>query len=742
MYGVGTLLQHLARNDFAGLLPLNIPSKSPSFPLRGHMISYRSLSDSYDTWNAARMSTYVRELAWFGCNQIEMVAPDGLVTPHFQVSQAEMLVILSNITHAFDLLVSIWVPQPANASDPTWAQFVETLTYLDAVFIPAGDPGHFSSQELFQFMEEKSRMIHLYHPHCQIWLSTQGLTKTETASFYKLLRQQQWSWLSGLVYGPHTRDSYSTFVAQVQSMPLPLPIRIYPDLGHQLKSMFPMAPVWDPAFALVEAREMVSPRPTHMLAAAAQLLPNSVGFGAYSDGCIDDVNKVVWSCAGMESPAQCNLSDLLLVYARIFLPLSAGKGANRWQAWMRASEDIWYGDGEITKKWVAETIVATMQQQSEEVLPWLLSHTDPQPQDWRAVLLVMRSQVDALILFRREIAAQHEMLAMTLLSDLTLVELEKPGVLLETLQHCRVLLEADVTEWTPAMHVLNTTIYTLAHLSFLTCGYQASVELYGAFNVDRGAFLDTLLAPLNNQLYLLEVALPAIAAEKSLSQQWAALQELVHWKEYPSYRSHAHSTTTTPAFSAFSSPSPVRCLHDDLGRAGAQPHLITGEGIEKDPLFLNTTIAEFVEPFWPIKIQNSDRGRDNDNDHAIGGDHTALPLAYPASWYDYAQSFYGRPLEVVYPALPAGLYEVVIVYNGDGMGSFEISCDANGEVVHPPRPKPLQPKKETFAIPAAATEVDGDLRIMFSPSDSGNGGNGRGTQVAELWLCPRSQSEG
>lgn len=45
----------------------------PSYWLRCQMISYRALSNSFDSWTVAMMRSYIGDLALFGANCIEMV---------------------------------------------------------------------------------------------------------------------------------------------------------------------------------------------------------------------------------------------------------------------------------------------------------------------------------------------------------------------------------------------------------------------------------------------------------------------------------------------------------------------------------------------------------------------------------------------------------------------------------------------------------------------------------------------
>ena len=62
-------------------------------------------------------------------------------------------------------------------------------------------------------------------------------------------------------------------------------------------------PNWDTAFALTEGREIINPRPTQMASLFRLLQPHTIGFITYSEGCNDDVNKVVWSGLGWNPEA-------------------------------------------------------------------------------------------------------------------------------------------------------------------------------------------------------------------------------------------------------------------------------------------------------------------------------------------------------------------------------------------------------------------------------------------------------
>lgn len=70
----------------------------------------------------------------------------------------------------------------------------------------------------------------------------------------------------------------------------------YPDITHSLTTQYPV-PHWDRAIAVTESRESINPRPIQFawIAARHLALTNGVGFSSYSEGCHDDINKMLWS---------------------------------------------------------------------------------------------------------------------------------------------------------------------------------------------------------------------------------------------------------------------------------------------------------------------------------------------------------------------------------------------------------------------------------------------------------------
>ena len=84
------------------------------------------------------------------------------------------------------------------------------------------------------------------------------------------------------------------------AIPKQYPIRDYPDITHSLRCQYPV-PDWDVAYALTEGpRSRSIPGPSAKATIFHAFADSSVGFITYSEGCNDDVNKIVWSSLGWD----------------------------------------------------------------------------------------------------------------------------------------------------------------------------------------------------------------------------------------------------------------------------------------------------------------------------------------------------------------------------------------------------------------------------------------------------------
>jgi hypothetical protein len=81
---------------------------------------------------------------------------------------------------------------------------------------------------------------------------------------------------------------------------------------------------------------------------------------------------------------------------------------------------------------------------------------------------------------------------------------------------------------------------------------------------------------------------------------------------------------------------------------------------------------------------------------------------------------------------PSAHYKIKITYAGENL-PIEVKLTANNQYeIHPFRAKDRPVKPVEFDVPQAATAT-GKLTLRWE-RQPGLGGNGRGTQVSEVWL--------
>ena len=106
----------------------------------------------------------------------------------------------------------------------------------------------------------------------------------------------------------------------------------------------------------------------------------------------------------------------------------------------------------------------------------------------------------------------------------------------------------------------------------------------------------------------------------------------------------------------------------------------------------------------------------------------------------WAESISDAPLTMQYKDLDRKVqYRVRVVYSGDAPKK-KIRLVANDNIeVHPYIERVWPPAPQEFTIPAEATAA-GELKLVWT-REPGLGGNGRGCQVAEVFLIPVIKSE-
>ena len=682
LFGIGWLLRNL-RMERGRVLQVEDALRTATAPrlrLRGHQLGYRPKVNAYDGFTVAMFDQYIRDLAIFGTNAIELIPPrsdDADDSPHFPLPKIDMMAEVSRICERYGLDVWIWYPaMDRDYSDPAtvefalkeWEEVYRRLPRIDYLFVPGGDPGHTQPKHLFALLEKQTALMRKYHPKAQMWMSPQSFSKDWIEEFYGLMKAEP-AWLGGIVYGPQTRDDIPTLASRI---PKRYPIRHYPDITHSTQAQFAV-PDWDVAYAVTEGREGPNPRPTQERDIFRRYMDVGTGFLTYSEGVNDDVNKFVWSSLGW-NPDQ-PVAQTLREFSGYFI------GQQYQDAFAQ-------GLMALEQNWVGPLIANENVDTTFQVFRDMEAHASPQVKlNWRFQQALYRAYYDSYVRDRLIYETGLEKQAMEKLRNAN-----RTGSLL-ALQLAGETIDRGLTA--PISQDKRQRIFELAEAMYQSIHAQLSVPKYQALAIGRGANLDTVDAPITNRVWLGD----RIAAIRKLNDEEARLREIasiVNW--------------TDPGPGGF---------YDDLGNPSRQPHLVPGESYAKDPMFLRSPMTGFS-----IRGMGSVEGQDQSYMH------------YPLSWVTVTEGLYDSPVKLHYEQLdPKGHYKVRVVYAGDNTRpKLRMVADDRFEV-HGwlDRPVPFQPLE--FDIPAEAT-ADGVLNLSVF-REPATGGAGRGNAVAEVWLMRR-----
>ena len=577
LFGVGRLLRELRMDRGSLRVPTDLSIVStPQVALRGHQLGYRPKTNAYDAWDVAMWEQYIRDLAIFGTNAIELIPPrsdDAPDSPHFPLPQIDMMVEMSRIASEYGQDVWIWYPAlDKDYGDPKqvefalkeWAEVFAKLPRIDAIFVPGGDPGHTQPRHLMALLEKQTASLHKYHPKAEMWMSPQGFTKAWMDEFYSILEAEP-TWLAGLVFGPQVRDSLPVLRA---STPKRYRVRHYPDITHSLRSQYPV-PDWDVAHALTSNREQINPRPSDEALIFRSLLPYVSDFITYSEGANDDVNKFVWSGLGWDP--KTDVLQLLREYSRYFI---GERYTDVFAEGLLALERNWRGP--LAANASVYTTLEQFQAMERAAAPRDLLN-------WRFQQALYRAYYDAYVRARllHETAVEERALGR--------LRAARSGESVAAIAEARRILdessEKPAGDW-------RLRVYTLAEALFQSIHQQLSVDKYRAIAVGRGATLDSLETPLNNRSWLIARfdEIPALATEE---ERMRAIDRIVRW--------------TDPGPGGY---------YDDLGNPEQQPHLVRGLPYEEDPQRFKSTLTGFgyrpdwrmswmthAESFWETPLQ-------------------------------------------------------------------------------------------------------------------------------------------
>ncbi|MEQ8551103.1 MAG: hypothetical protein RIC06_24830 [Cyclobacteriaceae bacterium] len=680
LYGVGKLLRMMEIRKNKVMAPASIRlSSSPAYEIRGHQLGYRPKTNSYDAWTVAQFDQYIRDLATFGANSIEIMPPrtdDDFTSRHMKLPAIDMIREQSRICDEYDLDVWMWYPNMGSDYEHPDSLQVEiderhkvfsTVPRLDHLFVPGGDPGDLEPDILFTWLEKVAVILHKYHPEAKIWISPQVFrpTKEWLGKFFGYINEKP-DWLGGVVFGPWVKTPVDDIRKIVDAG---IPIRRYPDITHSLSSQYPI-PEWDLAWAITLGRECINPRPNDQKMIHNALDQFANGSLSYSEGTNDDVNKFIWSDQDWdpETPVIETLRD----YARYFI--SPNHTESIAQGLLALEKNI---DGPLlTNEHVQNTL---MQWQAIEK-----SATLEMQNNFRYQMGLIRAYHDAYVQKRLTYETWLEQKAIE-----ALAQYPKIGIPRAVEMSRSILAEA----WElPIDEALKTRCYELADDLYESIGAQLTIEKHGAMG-GRGNFMDNIDNPLNDVAWIYS-QLNKVEKASSAPEMIKLLQETLE--------------RTNPGPGGF---------YDNFGNPSAWNRVIFRNNVSEDPGNLKTPRVSFG-----VGLQGKEWVHEIT---AKGFEGDAAPMA----WMNQVTTLYDQPLEIRYENLdPDAEYSIRVSYTGRFRSRMRMEAD--GIEVHDFIKTGIQPTYE-LPIPQEAL-ADGEVTFSWTCGEAE-----RGSQVSEIWIIKK-----
>ncbi len=677
LYGVGKLLRKIELRKGQILLPGDLKiASTPAYPIRGHQIGYRPKTNSYDAWTPEQFDNYIRDLAIFGANSIEIMPPrtdDDFTSVHMKLPAIEMITEQSKICDSYGIDVWMWYPNMGTDYTNTDSikkevderrEVFKALPRLDALFVPGGDPGDLEPDELFNWLQEEAKVLQQYHPNAKIWVSPQVFRPTQKwfDAFYGHVNKE-YPWFGGIVFGPWIK----TPIQEIRKIVNPnIPIRRYPDITHSLSSQYAI-PNWDLAYAITLGRECINPRPSDQKMIHNAFDQFAQGSLSYSEGTNDDVNKFIWS--DQDWNPKTPVIETLRDYARYFI--SPDFSEEIAQGIMALEKNI---QGPLLTN---NGVVRTFQQwqdmeknASEEVLS-----------NFRFQMGLIRAYFDAYQYRRLIYETELEQMAREIL-----LSAKNKGSIIVLNEATEILSKA----WeNPVLPELKERCYALADSLFISIGTQLTIAKHHAMG-GRGNFIDNIDLPLNDAMWLLDQFLII----KKLPNETERLQEIEKLLQ-----------RNNPGPSGF---------YDNFGSPESQAKVKTQIYWQDDPGSLLSPRISFgiglSSEEWVHEVT------------AKGFEGKSSPL----SWMNQVTTLYDQPLEIVYDNLdPKSSYTIQIAYTGRFRSKMKMVAD--DILVHDFIQTGIQAIYE-FPVPENAVS-DGIVNFKWTCGEGE-----RGSQVSEMWL--------
>ncbi len=310
LYGAGRILR---MSDISGkgfFVPADTMfASSPAYPVRGHEVLPSPRAKSPDEeWAKANFDQYVRELALFGMNSIEMLR-------HVPADYVKI---------AKSYGMDIWIVTYDNGPDFVTPKGVQTelrfrenmfknLPVIDNWCMKSGDPGELPLDLFFDFSAKEAALLKKYHPEARIWLSPQHFTNAPESYFEEFCkRTNALDWVDGVAFGPWCRMPVKELREKIRE---DLPIRNFPDITHIYSCQYPAYSLPLP-MAMTLGRICINPAPVAQKHIHDLFDEYTCGSLTYSEGTNDDFNKFLWLM--LDWNPDMSAEEAVREYARFF----------------------------------------------------------------------------------------------------------------------------------------------------------------------------------------------------------------------------------------------------------------------------------------------------------------------------------------------------------------------------------------------------------------------------------------
>jgi hypothetical protein len=658
LYGIGRLLRKMDLRTGNIRVPDGLTiTTTPKYWLRGHQLGYRPKTNAYDAWSPEQYDQYIRELAMFGTNAIELIPPvsdDDYMSRHMK-DPMQMMIRHTEIIDSYGLDVWIWYPNVGKdyvsekgikAELAEREEVLRKLKRIDHILVPGGDPGHLHPDQFFPLMDRMAEVLMKYHPKAKIWVSPQAMNPTREwlASFYEYVNKKP-EWLGGVVFAPWIKTPIADMRRIVDK---DIPIRRYPDITHNVACQYPVKD-WDLALALTLHRECFNPRPMAMKIIHNTFDQYACGSLTYSEGINDDINKFIWG--DQDWDPQTSPIETLRDYSRLFIsPQFSDELA---QGFM-AQERNWEGPLAVNDQ--VDITLAQWQDLEKKVPQKVLDN-------YRFQMGLMRAYYDAYIKRRLIYETELERQAMDVLRTAPQVGSTKAVDKAD-----RILQRAKKR---PVAVDYKKKCEQLADMLFESIRSQLTVQKHGGQHRTRGAFMDGIDEPLNNAGWLF-AQFEQIRTEKDETTRLEAIDKVVN--------------RTNPGPGGF---------YDNMGSPSGFKRIVKPVAWEDDPGTLKSPRIAFYY-----------KHRERDE---------KVPLA----WKNQVGTIYETPLKLSYDNLdPQASYSVRVAYTGRRGKRVRLYAD-DVYKIHD-LIETGDPPIRQFNIPGKAT-ADGSLQLIWTCGEGRRG---------------------